>query len=51
MISKSPDCILRKDYSFSSLSAAANFVGGCALNGKRYWTPTRPFRKRKTKKP
>ena len=51
VISKSPDCILRKDYSFSSLSAAANFVGGCALNGKRYWTPTRPLRKRKTKKP
>ena len=50
VISKSPDCILRKDYRFTSLSAAANFVGGCALNGKLYWKRERPLRERKPRK-
>lgn len=39
--------ITQKDYTFKSLSGAANFVGGCALNGKICWTETRKEPKRK----
>lgn len=33
--------ITQKDYAFKSLSGAAQFVGGCALNGKLHWLETR----------
>lgn len=33
--------ITQKDYTFKSLSGAAQFVGGCALNGKLHWHETR----------
>ncbi len=42
--------ITQKDYTFKSLSGAANFVGGCALNGKICWTETRKEPKRKKRK-
>lgn len=40
----------KKDYPFASLSGAANFVGGCALNGKICWTETRKEPKSKKRK-
>lgn len=36
-----PDGVLKQDVAFGSLSGAAQFVGGCALNGKKYWTETK----------
>lgn len=42
--------ITQKDYAFKSLSGAAQFVGGCALNGKLHWHETRKAPKqRKTR--
>lgn len=43
------DCITQKDYAFKSLSGAAQFVGGCALNGHICWTEVRQEPKRKKK--
>lgn len=43
------DGITQKDYAFKSLSGAAQFVGGCALNGNKCWTEVRQEPKRKKK--
>lgn len=46
------DGVTQKDYAFKSLSGAAQFVGGCALNGNKLWTETKKISKprgRKTK--
>lgn len=42
--------ITQKDYVFTSLSGAAQFVGGCALNGKLCWTETKKLPKPRRKK-
>lgn len=40
---------LKQDMTFTSLSAAAAFVGGCSLNGKLCWLETRKVPKRRKK--
>lgn len=42
--------ITQKDYAFKSLSGAAQFVGGCALNGKLHWLETRKASKQRKKR-
>lgn len=42
--------ITQKDYAFKSLSGAAQFVGGCSLNGKLCWTETKKLPKPHRKK-
>lgn len=42
--------ITQKDYAFKSLSGAAQFVGGCALNGKLHWLETRKAPKPRKKR-
>ena len=42
--------ITQKDYFFKSLSGAAQFVGGCALNGKLCWLEIRKAPKLRKKK-
>lgn len=40
-----PETELKKDMAFTSLSAAAAFVGGSSLSGTKYWTETRKIPK------
>lgn len=44
-----PGGVLKQDMPFRSLSAAAQFVGGCALNGRKYWTETKKLPKPRRK--
>lgn len=47
--SQCPGGVLKQDVPFTSLSAAAAFVGGCALNGKLHWLETRKASKPRKK--